>query len=69
MKKKNLLLIISAIVILLIGVALLVIFNLTQGISIVDMLTSKWAIAIEVAIGLYAVIVLAIILKDWYKRW
>ena len=68
MKKKNLGLIISAVVLIVIGIALLIMFNLLQGMTWADMFANKWAITIMIAIALYCVIVFVMILHDWAKR-
>lgn len=68
MKKRNLGLIISAVALLIIGIALLLIFNLVQGVTWEEMFANKWAITIMVAIGLYCVITVSIVMLDWAKR-
>ena len=67
MKKRNLALIISAIVLVLLALTGLILLYTANG-ELVKWLHSKWAVMFAVAIILYVVIVVIVLVKDKVNR-
>ena len=65
MKKRNLILYLIIIALVLIGAGLAILINYLNGIDLATMLTSKEAITIEVAIGVFLTIVVALLIFEW----
>lgn len=68
MNKRNLTLIISLVVMLVIGIAVMIIGYAVSGADIVAWLGSRYAITIYIFVGVYALIVLALVLRDRIKK-
>lgn len=68
MKKKNALLYTIIIVLILIGVGLAILINYLNGVDLVAMMTSKYALTIEIAIGLVLVVFIALLLREWSRK-
>lgn len=67
MKRKNLALLISAIVLCLLAITSLIIMWAVNG-ELIKWLHSKWAVMFAVAIILYVVIVAIVLIKDKVNR-
>lgn len=68
MKKKNALFYTIIIVLLLIGVGLAILINYLNGVDLVAMMTSKYALTIEIAIGVVLVVFIALLLREWSRK-
>lgn len=68
MKKKNTLLYAIIIILILVGVGLAILINYLNGVDLVAMMTSKYALTIEIAIGVVLIVFVALIIKDWGRK-
>lgn len=68
MKKKNALFYTIIIILLLIGVGLAILINYLNGVDLVAMMTSKYALTIEIAIGVVLVVFIALLLREWSRK-
>ncbi len=68
MKKKNVLLYTIIIVLILIGTGLAILINYLNGVDLVAMMTSKYALTIEIAIGVVLVVFVALLLREWGRK-
>lgn len=68
MKKKNALLYAIIIVLILVGIGLAILINYLNGVDLVAMMTSKYALTIEIAIGVVLVVLISLLLMEWGKK-
>jgi hypothetical protein len=68
MKKKNLTLIISGIIFVILGVAVLITAYAIQGADIIGWFGSKWGITVLIFLGIYLLVIIALIIKDRIDR-
>lgn len=68
MKKKNTLLYAIIIILILVGIGLAILINYLNGVDLVAMMTSKYALTIEIAIGVVLVVLISLLLMEWGKK-
>ena len=68
MKKKNTLLYVIIIILILIGIGLAILINYLNGVDLIAMMTSTYALTIEIAIGFILVVLVALIIMSWGRK-
>ena len=68
MKKKNTLLYAILIVLILIGVGLAILINYLNGVDLIAMMTSKYALTIEIAIGVVLIVLASLLIMEWGRK-